>query len=109
MKSRILALLNIRRGEEKNVFLMLTQYFFMGAAMLFVQSASLALFFTAWDATAMPYIYLGIAVIVSTITAIFLKISERTSLARFLILSVLFVLFGSIALRIGLAFTSSKW
>lgn len=109
MKSRILALLNIRPGEERNVFLMLTQYFFMGAAMLFVQSASLALFFTEWDATAMPYIYLGIAVIVSSITAIFLKISERTSLARFLILSVLFVLLGSLALRIGLAVTASKW
>ncbi|MFN8435510.1 MAG: Npt1/Npt2 family nucleotide transporter [Anaerolineales bacterium] len=109
MKPRILAVLNIRPGEEKNVFLMLTQYFFMGAAMLFVQSASLALFFTAWDATAMPYIYLGIAVIVSSITAIFLKISERTSLARFLILSVLFVLLGSIALRAGLDVTSSKW
>ncbi|MBN8579977.1 MAG: cyclic nucleotide-binding domain-containing protein [Anaerolineae bacterium] len=109
MKSRILAILNIRAGEERNVFLMLAQYFFMGAAMLFVQSASLALFFTVWDSTAMPYIYLGIAVIVSSITAIFLKISERTSLARFLILSVLFVLIGSIALRMGLAFTNSKW
>ena len=109
MASRILEVLNIRAGEERNVFLMLAQYFFMGAAMLFVQSASLALFFTAWDATAMPYIYLGIALIVSSITAIFLKISERTSLARFLILSVLFVLAGSIALRIGLAITHSKW
>lgn len=109
MKSHILAILNIRPGEERNVFLMLAQYFFMGAAMLFVQSASLALFFTAWDSTAMPYIYLGIAVIVSSITAIFLKISERTSLARFLILSVLFVLIGSVFLRIGLAFTASKW
>jgi HEAT repeat protein len=109
MKSRILTILNIRAGEERNVFLMLAQYFFMGAAMLFVQSASLALFFTVWDSTAMPYIYLGIAIIVSSITAIFLKISERTSLARFLILSVLFVLVGSIALRIGLAFTHSKW
>ncbi|MEN9562884.1 MAG: hypothetical protein RIR73_1128 [Chloroflexota bacterium] len=109
MKSRILTILNIRAGEERNVFLMLAQYFFMGAAMLFVQSASLALFFTVWDSTAMPYIYLGIAIIVSSITAIFLKISERTSLARFLILSVLFVLVGSIALRIGLALTHSKW
>ncbi|MFN8401369.1 MAG: Npt1/Npt2 family nucleotide transporter [Anaerolineales bacterium] len=109
MKSRMLAILNIRPGEERNVFLMLAQYFFMGAAMLFVQSASLALFFTVWDSTALPYIYLGIAIIVSSITAIFLKISERTSLARFLILSVLFVLIGSIVLRIGLAFTASKW
>lgn len=109
MKSRVLAILNIRPGEERNVFLMLAQYFFMGAAMLFVQSASLALFFTAWDSTAMPYIYLGIAFIVSFITAVVLKISERTSLARFLILSVLFVLAGSVALRISLAFTGNKW
>lgn len=107
--TRILTALNIRKGEERNVFLLLAQYFFMGAAMLFAQSASFALFFTAWDATAMPYIYLGIALIVSSITALFLKISERTSLARFLVLSVLFVLCGTIALRIGLAFTSSKW
>lgn len=109
MLSRILAILNIRPGEERNVFLMLAQYFFMGAAMLFVQSASLALFFTTWDSTAMPYIYLGIALIVSSVTAIFLKISERTSLARFLTLSVLFVLIGSIVLRIGLAFGENKW
>lgn len=109
MASRIRAILNLQPGEEKNVFLMVVQYFFMGAAMLFVQSASLALFFTAWDSTAMPYIYLGIAIIVSTITASFLKISERTSLARFLVLCLLFLLAGSIALRIGLSLTASKW
>jgi len=109
MPSKLLALLNIRAGEEKNVFLMLAHYFFMGGAMLFVQSASLALFFEAWDASAMPYIYLGIALIVSSITALFLKIGERTSLARFLILCVLFVIIGTVALRVGLAFTSSKW
>lgn len=109
MISRIRAALNLREGEERTVFLMLAQYFFMGAAMLFVQSASFALFFTAWDTTAMPYIYLGIAVIVSSITALFLKISARTSLAQFLILSILFLLFGTIALRIGLAITTSKW
>jgi HEAT repeat protein len=109
MASRIRAILNLQPGEEKNVFLMVAQYFFMGAAMLFVQSASLALFFTAWDSTAMPYIYLGIAVIVSTITASFLKISERTSLARFLVLCLFFLLAGSIAFRIGLSLTASKW
>lgn len=109
MGSRILATLNIRKGEEQTVFFMLAQYFFMGVAMLFVQSASFALFFTTWDSSAMPYIYLGIALIVSSVTALFLKISERTSLAQFLILSILFLLFGSIAIRIALMLTSSKW
>src|SRR5215208_772263 len=99
MRSRILAILNIRPGEEKNVFLMLVHYFFMGGAMLFVQSAALALFFEAWNTAAMPYIYLGIAVIVSSVTALFLKIAERTSLARFLVLCVLFILLGTIAFR----------
>ncbi len=109
MRSRILAILNIRPGEETNVFLMLVHYFFMGGAMLFVQSASLALFFEAWNTTAMPYIYLGIAVVVSSVTALFLKIAERTSLARFLVLCVLFILLGTIAFRSALAITQSKW
>lgn len=109
MPNRLLALLNLRPGEEKNVLPMLAHYFFMGGAMLFVQSASLALFFEAWEVTAMPYIYLGIAVIVSSITALFLKVSERTSLARFLVLCLLFVLIGTIVLRGALLFTQSKW
>ena len=109
MQTRLMNLLNIRPGEGRNVALMLAHYFFMGAAMLLVQSASLALFFGSWDTTAMPYVYLGIAVIVSSITALFLKISERTSLARFLVLCLLFILFGTVMLRIGLAFTASKW
>jgi hypothetical protein len=109
MQNRLMHLLNLRPGEGRNVALMLAHYFFMGAAMLFVQSASFALFFESWDATAMPYIYLGIAVIVSSITALFLKISERTSLARFLVLCLLFIIFGTVVLRIGMAFTTSKW
>jgi ATP:ADP antiporter, AAA family len=109
MPKRLLTLLNIRENEARTVLLMLAQYFFLGAAMLFVQSASLALFFTAWDSSAMPYIYLGIALIVSSITALFLKISERTSLARFLVMCLLFLLFGTLALWFALGLTNSKW
>ncbi len=77
--------------------------------MILALSASFALFFEEWEITAVPYIYLGIAVVVSSITALFLKISERTSLARFLVLCLLFILLGTVALRIGLALTTSKW
>jgi len=109
MQARLMNLLNIRSGEGRNVALMLAHYFFMGAAMILALASSFALFFEVWDITAMPYIYLGIALIVSSVTAFFLKISERTSLARFLVLCLLFILFGTIFLRIGLALTDSKW
>ena len=74
MHNRLMNLLNIRPGEGRNVALMLAYYFFMGAAMILVQSASYALLFESWDATAMPYVYLGTAVIVFSITALFLNI-----------------------------------
>jgi ATP/ADP translocase/HEAT repeat protein len=109
MQTRLMNLLNIRPGEGRNVSLMLAHYFFMGAAMILAASASFALFFTAWDASALPYAYLGIAIIVSSITSLFLKISERTSLARFLIPCLLFILFGTVTFRFGLALVSSKW
>lgn len=102
-------MLNIRPGEGRTVSLMMAHYFFMGAAMLLSSSASLALFFEAWDSATLSYVYLGIAVIVSSITALFLKFSERTSLARFLIPCIALLLFGTIAFRIGLALTTSKW
>ena len=82
MQARLMNLLNIRSGEERNVALMLGHYFFMGAAMILAIASSMALFFEAWDITAMPYVYLSIAVVVSSIIAIFLKLSERTALAK---------------------------
>src|SRR5689334_4219881 len=109
MLAKIDAALNIRTEERRVVYLMLAQYFFMGAAMLFAQTASMPLFLEHWDASAIPYTYIGIAIIVSSITAIFLKISERVSLGRWLALTVLFLVFATLGFRVGLALIPSKW
>ncbi|MBK8618318.1 MAG: cyclic nucleotide-binding domain-containing protein [Anaerolineales bacterium] len=108
MQTRIDAILNIRPEERRTVYLMLAQYFFMGAAMLFAQTASMPLFLTYWDVSAIPFTYIGIAVIVSTITAIFLKISERVSLARWLWLTMVFLVLVTLGFRFGLAAAPSK-
>lgn len=109
MQTRLMNLLNIRSGEGRNVALLLAYYFFIGAAMVLVQSASYALLFQSWDATVMPYVYLGTAVIVFSVTALFLRFSERTSLARLLVLCLVFLLSGTLLFRIGLGVSSSKW
>jgi ATP:ADP antiporter, AAA family len=109
MLSKLDAILNIRPDERRNVYLMLAQFFFMGAAMLFAQTISMPLFLEYWDASAIPYTYIGIAVVVSTITAIFLKIYERVSLSKWLGLTVLFIAITTLLLRGGLAIAPSKW
>ncbi|MFN8381162.1 MAG: Npt1/Npt2 family nucleotide transporter [Anaerolineales bacterium] len=109
MLSRIDTILNVRPDERRNVYLMLAQYFFMGAAMLFAQTISMPLFLEYWDASAIPFTYIGIAIVVSSITAVFLKISERVTLARWLWLTVLFISIVTLVLRAGLAFAPSKW
>ncbi|MBE0668942.1 MAG: MFS transporter, partial [Anaerolineales bacterium] len=109
MLSRIDTILNVRPDERRNVYLMLAQYFFMGAAMLFAQTISMPLFLEYWDASAIPFTYIGIAIVVSTITAVFLKISERVSLARWLWLTILFISIITLVLRAGLAIAPSKW
>lgn len=108
MLTRIDTILNIRPEERRTVYLMLAQYFFMGAAMLFAQTASMPLFLTYWNASAIPFTYIGIAVIVSTITAVFLKISERVSLARWLWLTMAFLVLATLGFRLGLAIAPSK-
>ncbi len=109
MLNRLDTILNIRSDERRTVYLMLAQYFFVGAAMLFAQTASMPLFLEYWDASAIPLTYIGIAIIVSTITAIFLKISERVSLAKWLWLTLLFIAVTTLLLRAGLAIAPSKW
>ncbi len=108
MLTRIDAILNIRSEERRTVYLMLAQYFFMGAAMLFAQTASMPLFLSYWDATAIPFTYIGIALVVSSITAVFLKISERVSLARWLWLTMVFLILTTLGFRFGLALAPSK-
>lgn len=109
MLQRLDSLLNIQPRERRTVYLMLAQYFFFGAAMLFAQSASMPLFLEYWDSTAIPITYIGIAVVVSSITAIFLKIAERVSLARWLWLTLLFLTVMTLGLRVGWGLAPSKW
>lgn len=109
MLNRLDAILNIRPDERRTVYLMLAQYFFLGAAMLFAQTISMPLFLEYWDASHIPLTYIGIAIIVSSITAVFLKISSRVSLARWLWLTLIFIAIVTLLLRAGLAVAPSKW
>lgn len=109
MLQRLDSLLNLQPQERRTVYLMLAQYFFFGAAMLFAQSASMPLFLKYWDSSAIPITYIGIAVVVSGITAVFLKIAERVSLARWLWLTLLFLTLVTLGLRAGLWLAPSKW
>ena len=108
MLSRIDTILNVRPDERRNVYLMLAQYFFMGAAMLFAQTISMPLFLEYWDASAIPFTYIGIAIVVSSITAVFLKISERVTFARWLWLTMVFLVLVTLGFRFGLAAAPSK-
>ncbi len=109
MLTKLDTILNIRPDERRTVYLMLAQYFFLGAAMLFAQTISMPLFLEYWDASYIPLTYIGIAVVVSTITAVFLKIAERVSLARWLWLTLVFLAIVTLLLRAGLAIAPSKW
>ncbi|MBX3035416.1 MAG: cyclic nucleotide-binding domain-containing protein [Anaerolineales bacterium] len=109
MLSRLDSILNIRPDERRNVYFMLAQYFFMGAAMLFAQTISMPLFLEYWDASSIPLTYIGIAIVVSSITAVFLKIAEKVSLSRWLWLTVLFITVATLLLRFALVIAPSKW
>lgn len=109
MLSRLDSILNIRPDERHNVYLMLVQYFFMGAAMLFAQTISMPLFLEYWDASSIPFTYIGIAIIVSSITAVFLNIAEKVSLSKWLWLTVLFITVATLLIRFALAVAPSKW
>ena len=85
---RLLSLLNTEPGEGRLVVLLLATSFCVGAANVFVYTAAYALFLTEFGAQALPYVYIGISVVVTLFSYLYMKAGERISFSGLLLVSV---------------------
>jgi ATP/ADP translocase/HEAT repeat protein len=108
-QAKLLALLNIEPGEEKIVLLMLLHSFFIGSARIFTRSGAYALFLVQFTANDLPKIYIGIGVIVTLLSLIYLRLSERLSFPKLLSANVIFLILSLLGFRFGLQIGAFKW
>ncbi|UCC86755.1 MAG: cyclic nucleotide-binding domain-containing protein [Anaerolineales bacterium] len=109
LQSKLSSWFNVQPGEGRLVSLLLLNYFLLGAAFNFTQTAAFALFLVEFDAQTLPFVYIANAVVVSLITFAYLKLGEHLSFSKLLVFNLGFLLLLISAFRLGLALTGAGW
>jgi hypothetical protein len=107
--SRVFKLFNIRPGEERATVLMLLHAFFMGIATTFLEISASALFLARFDATRIPFVYLGAAVASTLIGAAYAVLRRRVPFWRLMKSTLLFLFLVMAGLRLGLSVSETGW
>jgi HEAT repeat protein len=95
--------------ERRLVGQLLALSFFLGGALVFVDIAARALFLERFDATLLPYTYIGAAIVIPLCSLAYTRLAARFSLITMTIGTVLLLLLSSAALRIGLWVSDASW
>ena len=106
---RLSRLANIRPGEGKVVAWVLLYAVVASATDLLGNTAAYALFLNEFDAQSLPYIYISGSIVTTLLSVIYLRLSQRYSLAQLLIGQFSFILLTLIGYRVGLAFMPRGW
>jgi HEAT repeat protein len=109
LKSKAAQLFSLQPGEDRIVGWLLLQYFLLGGAFNFVQTAAFPLFLVEFSAQALPYVYIANAVIVTLITFLYLRLGRRLTFARLLAVNLAFLTLLILFFRLGLNLPNSSW
>lgn len=103
------ALVALEPGEARVFWFLFVEYFFLGVTSVFTQASSFALFLTEFGSQGLPASYVATAVGASLAAFLYLKISDRFSLATTLIINLSSLAVLSLLLRAGLAQADARW
>ena len=76
---RLRSFLNLHRGEEAPAFLLFLYLTLSMASYIIIKSASKGLYLSKYPFTTLPYIYIGIAILVGLVVAVYVRLSYRIS------------------------------
>jgi HEAT repeat protein len=70
-------ILNIKSGEEKTVTLLFSFSFLLGLSVVFYETAAYSLFLSRYEATSLPYIYIGAAILIIICGSLYSYVESR--------------------------------
>ena len=79
MKNAILNALNIRKGEETAITLLLLYSFFMGTVIAFFYTTATSLFVVSFDSSVLPYAYIGGGIMSYLVWLVYARIEQEVS------------------------------
>ena len=108
-RTKILSALNIRPGEEWLVSWMLIYALFMGIPALITETAAYSLFLEKYSAQAIPYIYIGFAIVTTLSGLAYTRLEKRISFFRFVSINLAILCVTPLLFRIILETTDAAW
>ncbi|OQY46526.1 MAG: hypothetical protein B6242_07540 [Anaerolineaceae bacterium 4572_78] len=109
MKKILSQLLNIKSGEEKIVFLLILHFMFIGVVRIFNSTACYSLFFSEFNATTLPYLYIGSAFVTTSISVVYLRFTRNLTLFQQLAITLTFLISVMLTLRFILGSFQANW
>ena len=109
MKNAILKVLNIKEGEEKPIYFLLTYSFFMGAAIAFFFTSTTSMFVINFDSGFLPYAYIGGGIMSYLIWFLYSKVAKRVNFRTLLFIGISILLISVAFFTIGVNFFNHKW
>ena len=108
-RARLTSILRIQPGEGRVVLLLLALSFCAGLARLFTLTASGTLFLVAYSVEGLPYVYIAIAGVVSTVGILYSRLEMRLTLVALLLLTLGGMAAVLLALWLTLVLTRARW
>jgi hypothetical protein len=99
---RLVTFLKIEPGEERLIGLLVSLNFILSLGFVFMESMVFGIFLTEYGIEALPYSYISIAILASSVAALYIKLGGRVSFSNLLVINLIFLTGASLIIWLGL-------
>ena len=109
MKNAILNALNIRKGEETAIVLLLLYSFVMGSVIAFFYTSATSLFVVSFESSVLPYAYIGGGIMSYLVWLLYARIERFVSFQKLTLLGIFLLLISVGFFMVGIHYLNGKW
>ncbi|HLO18074.1 MAG TPA: MFS transporter, partial [Anaerolineales bacterium] len=100
---KFVTFLNIQPGEERLIGLLILLYFILALGFVFVQSMTFGIFLAEYGVGGLPYSYMVIAILASSVAVFYIRLGGRVSFSKLLFINLIFLASASLLLWVALS------
>ena len=109
MKNAILNALNIRKGEEAAILLLMLYSFIIGSVIAFFYTAATSLFVVSFDSSVLPYAYIGGGIMSYLVWLLYARTERAVSFPNLVLLGISVLLVSVVFFVVGVRYFNNKW
>ena len=109
MGKAILSALNIRKGEETAITLLLIYSFVMGSVIAFFYTSATSLFVVNFESSMLPFAYIGGGIMSYLVWLVYARVERFVSFQKLTLMGLLLLLIAVAFFVVGIRYFNNKW